>query len=155
MLCIAGNWKPAAQFLWVARSGGSHLDDHDHWALYGIPSETVRYDAQTIITGRAVVMPLRKAPAPPSAAAKANNQFYAELTDVGDVKDIDGMSGGPIFSLKQINGSWGYTVIGVQSAWYPSSRVIAACPIASLGALLEEMVAGASQSARIESDAAP
>jgi hypothetical protein len=58
----------------------------------------------------------------------------------GVVDDIDGMSGGPIFTLKNVGNEWRYFVIGIQSGWYPDSRVIAACPFASLGAALEEIV---------------
>jgi hypothetical protein len=62
---------------------------------------------------------------------------------LGNIKDIDGMSGGPVFALKKVDGVWKYKVIGVQSGWYPSARIIAACPISSFGVALEEAVESA------------
>jgi len=131
----AGGAVPIDKIAW-----GDHVTEHDQWALVGIPSESVAYDKKTIITGRIAVMPLEPADEPPGAGRKAENQFYARIKDLGNVKDIDGMSGGPVFSLKKIDGTWKYKVIGVQSAWYPSARIIAACPFASLGQELERLV---------------
>ena len=92
----------------------------------------MKYDQETIITGRIVVMPLEETEEPADAGRKAENQFYARLKDLGNVKDIDGMSGGPVFALKKVDEEWQYKVIGVQSGWYQNARVIAACPICRL-----------------------
>jgi len=119
---------------------GDHVTEHDHWALVGIPSETVAYDQRTIITGRTVVMPLDHAEEPELAGRKAENKFYARLKNVGNVKDINGMSGGPVFALKKVEGEWKYKVIGVQSSWYPTTWTIAACPFSFLGTALEELI---------------
>jgi len=119
---------------------GDHVTEHDFWALVGIPSETVEYDLETMISGRVIVMPLEAAEEPEAAGRTAENKFFARIKDPGAVANIDGMSGGPVFSLKKIEGMWRYKIIGVQSSWYPSARVIAACPIASLGAELERLV---------------
>lgn len=134
----AGGAVPIGKVAW-----GDHLNEHDHWILVGIPSETVAYDQKTIITGRTVVMPLEHAEEPALAGRKAENQFYARLKDVGNVKDIDGMSGGPVFAFNKVEREWKYRVIGVQSSWYPTTRTIAACPFSSLGAALEELVESA------------
>lgn len=131
----AGGAVPIDKTAW-----GGHVTEHDQWALVGIPSESVAYDKKTIITGRIAVMPLEPTDEPPGAGRKAENQFYARIKDMGNVKDIVGMSGGPVFSLKKIDGTWKYKVIGVQSAWYPNERIIAACPFASLGQELEKVV---------------
>jgi hypothetical protein len=134
----AGGAIPIDKVAW-----GDHVTEHDQWALVGIPYETVAYDQENIITGRIAVMPLEPAEEPAVAGRKAENQFYARLTDLGNVKDIGGMSGGPVFALKKVEGEWKYKVIGVQSTWYPSARTIAACPFVSLGASLEELVEAA------------
>ena len=124
---------------------GDYVTEHDQWALVGIPSETVSYDGKTIISARVVVAPIEQVDEPATAGQKALNQFYGRLKDdsTGVVKDIDGMSGGPIVALKNVQGIWKYTVIGVQSGWYPSSRIIAACPFTSLGLALEQVVSDA------------
>ena len=132
----AGGAVPIDKEAW-----GDQVTEYDQWALVGIPSETVAYDQKTTITGRVVVMPLDRADEPAGAGRKAENQFYARIRDLGNVTDIDGMSGGPVFALKKIAGEWKYKVIGVQSAWYQSTRTIAACPFSSLGMELEALVA--------------
>lgn len=121
---------------------GDHVIEHDHWALIGIPRETVAYDGETIISARVVMAPLIPTEPPPLAEQKAENQFYAKLADDSEafVRDVDGMSGGPVFMLHQVDQTWKYKVIGVQSAWYRSSRVVAVCPFSSFGLALEPVV---------------
>lgn len=121
---------------------GDHLAEHEYWALIGIPQETVSYDRETIISARFVMAPLLPTDAPPLAEQKAQNQFYAKLADDSEqfVQDVVGMSGGPVFMLRQVNDSWKYKVIGVQSGWYPSTRVVAVCPFATFGQALEPVV---------------
>lgn len=125
-----------------ASAWGNHLMDHDHWMVVGIPSETVSYDGVTNIAARLVIVPLSPVSAPASAAEKARNQFYAQIADGSEqfVKDMDGMSGGPVFMLKKSDGSWKYGVIGVQSGWYPIARVVTACPFGSFAHALEDVV---------------
>lgn len=136
----AGGATPIARNAW-----SDHVTEHDHWVLVGIPSETVEYDGKTVITARVVMSPLIPADEPVLAGDRANNQFYAQPIDGSDqfFKDADGMSGGPVFALKKIGEQWKYGVIGVQSAWYPTSRTLAVCPFTSFGLALEEVVAEA------------
>jgi hypothetical protein len=127
----------------IAKSAWSdHATEHDYWVLVGIPSESVDYDGKTIITARVVVSPLILTEEPNSAGDKALNQFYATLIDGSErfFKDPDGMSGGPVFALKKCDNQWRYGVIGVQSAWYPTSKTLAICPFSSFGNALEEIV---------------
>lgn len=80
---------------------------------------------------------------PPAAGLRAANQFYARLLEGSEevVRDVDGMSGGPVVKVHWLNGEWRYGVIGVQSAWYPSTRTVAVCPFSSFGLALEEAIA--------------
>jgi hypothetical protein len=121
---------------------GDHLTEHDHWVLIGIPKETVAYDGKTIISARFVMAPLNQTTGPLPAEKKADNQFYAALADGSEnfVNDVDGMSGGPVFMLRQIENLWKYKVIGVQGAWYPSKRLLAICPFSTFGEALEPIV---------------
>ena len=82
------------------------------------------------------------------AGKKAANQFYAKLHDDEDgiVVDINGMSGGPIFGLKYVDGKLKYQVIGVQSGWYQSKRIITACPFSSFGQALRNLIEEVKQS---------
>lgn len=136
-LLSAGGVTPIDKTAW-----GDYAAEHDQWVLVGIPSETVMYDGETLITARVIVAPIKPADSPEMAGQKAKNQFFGHLMNdpAKIVQDIDGMSGGPIFALKKIQGTWKYMVIGVQSGWYPTSRIIAACPFTSLGLELEQLV---------------
>jgi hypothetical protein len=120
-----------------------HLLEHDHWALVGIPSETVSYDGVTNIHARFVMVPLTPLDQTPEQAGdRAQNQFYAKLSTDSEhvVRDVVGMSGGPVFSLKLVNGTWRYHVIGIQSAWYPASRTLAICPFSTFAEEIERIV---------------
>ncbi len=138
----AGGISPLTRAAW-----GAPNMSHDHWVLAGIPSESVTYDGITNIAARFVAAPLVSTSAPPLAGARSQNQFYALLADGGEevVRNIDGMSGGPVFMLKLEDSKWKYGVIGVQSGWYPSDRTIAACPFASFAFALEEAIMSAQQ----------
>lgn len=133
----AGGVLPIDKQAW-----SNHVTEHDYWALVGIPNESVSYDGTTVIAARVVMVPLAPAEPPPLAERRAENQFFAKLADGSEdvVKDVAGMSGGPIFMLQKADGSWKYSVIGVQSAWYPGARIIAACPFSSFAEALEPLV---------------
>lgn len=122
-------------------SWSDHVTEYDHWVLVGVPSESISYD-EVAISARLVVTPLIAANEPNVARDKAQNQFYAKPTDGFETyfRDADGLSGGPVFLLKKVQDEWIYSVIGVQSAWYSSTKTLAICPFSSFGFALEEMV---------------
>lgn len=122
-----------------------HVTPADYWVLVGIPSESVHYDGESAIRARVVVAPLRPADTPEGAEGRADNQFYATPLDGSEAffVNADGFSGGPVFALKSVGGKWCYGVVGVQSAWYRSSRTMAICPFTSFGLALEPAVAEA------------
>ena len=139
----AGGVQPLVEDAW-----GDHVTDRDHWLLVGIPRESVSFDGAKTITARVVMAPLSPCDEPEAAGQKVANQFYAKLHDDEDgvVADIDGMSGGPIFGLKNVDDKWKCQVIGVQSGWYQGNRVIAACPFSSFGFALRSLVEEAKRS---------
>jgi hypothetical protein len=116
--------------------------NHDYWVLFGIPSESVFYDRITLVKARVVSAPLIHTEKPADVSAKIENQFYAKLQEGSEqfVSDLDGMSGAPVFAIKWVNDVCRYVVIGVQSGWFPSSKILTICPFASFGMLLEKAV---------------
>ena len=63
--------------------------------------------------------------------------FYGVVDPNSPVKNIKGMSGGPILGLKRNdNGSGHYWFIAIQSGWYPSGRVVCASPLKALREVL-------------------
>lgn len=134
----AGGAEPIEEHAW-----GDYVTESDQWLLVGIPFETVKYDGETIIAAKVVLIPLMPESVPEMAGRKSENQFYARLDKSSEnfVTDIAGMSGAPIFSLKKVSDEWKYCVIGVQSGWYKSSRTITACPFSSFGNAVAAQVA--------------
>ncbi len=133
----AGGVLPFKKDLWLEYSNAGSI-----WGLAGVPSETVTYDGTTHIDARFTLLGLTPADPPPAAGQKAKNQFYAVLHSSSQeiVGDIDGMSGGPVVAVMTSTEGFAYFVIGVQSAWYPDSRLIAACPFSSFALALEPII---------------
>lgn len=138
----AGGATPIGKAIW-----SDHVVPADYWVLVGIPSESVNYDGESVIRARVVVAPLTPAETPELAQGRAENQFYAAPLYGSEAffNDADGFSGGPVFALKKVGGRWCYGIIGVQSAWYRSSRTMAICPFTSFALALEPVVAEALQ----------
>ena len=122
-----------------------HTTPSDHWALVGVPSESVAYDGERIITARVVLVPLVPAGTPAAAGERSDNQFYARPSEPSDqyFKNPDGFSGAPVFSLVYSEERWLYNVIGIQSSWYSESGVLSACPFATFASEIEVAVAEA------------
>jgi len=133
----AGGATPIGRTIW-----SDHVVPADYWALMGIPSESVKYDGKSVIRARVVVAPLRPAQPPDLAKQKAKNQFYGSPLDGSEAvfEDADGFSGGPVFALKRVEGRWCYGIIGIQSAWFRSSRIMAICPFTSFALALKPLV---------------
>ena len=135
----AGGVVPFKRHAW-----SDHVTPADHWGLAGIPKESVKYDGRTMISARIVFVKIvPQEDPPPDAGMRAENKFYAKLIEGSEeaVSDIDGMSGGPVVKILHKKGKWHYWVIGVQSGWYRSSRIVAVCPFSSFGLALEKSVA--------------
>ena len=126
----AGGVRPITESVW----GTASPDQMDDWLLIGIPSETLRSEGTTY-TLKLTLIPLVPTEAPSQQAeGRAENKLYATLRtqpgiDGAIVHDIGGMSGGPIFGVKTVNGELRYWVIGIQSGWYQGSRIASFCPL--------------------------
>ena len=134
----AGGAVPIQKAAW-----GDHRLKYDQWALVGIPSETVKYDQETILSCKIAIVPINPTEEPPVSGSQADNRFYARLKDLGNLGDIDGMSGGPIFGLRWVEDWCEYKVIGVQSGWYRGAKTITVSPFKYLGVKLETLVESA------------
>lgn len=126
------------------KAWGNHVQNPSQWALVGIPSESVSKAGPSRINGRLVFAMLEACPPPPLAGQRAENQFYAAITgEVSVFNDADGLSGSPVFTIYKFEEEWRYKIVGVQSAWYQTSRVLAICPIESFATSLRESLAEA------------
>ena len=110
--------------------GPPPFDQYDHWLLAGIPKESLE-----VVEGKNVLK-LTLMPASPceppinTTFLPSPNKVYGRLItqpelDGVSIRDIDGMSGCPVFGVNIHDGKVTYWLIGVQSSWYRDSRTVA------------------------------
>lgn len=126
---------------------GDYVTEHDYWVVLGLPSETTQHSDGDGIAGRLVMVPIFSVDTPDMAGDEQQNKFYARLDDGSEsvVQSMKGMSSSPIYSLKKIGDEWRYKVIGIQSGWYKSERILTVCPIASFAFEIERSVENAAR----------
>lgn len=126
-------------------AGGVEPLGPEHWAtadegfvgyvVLGQPTELYQVirRGENVVDARVdpVLISLTKCE-PPANMIKPAARFYGQLapqtrfSDGGALNDIDGMSGGPIFGLRQhASGKLTYSLIAVQGSWNRSHRVVA------------------------------
>jgi hypothetical protein len=148
---IHGVYRPALE-----RNGIVPLDEaawqvptlrgYDEYWLLGVPEEKVgvspcgrRVEREVVL----IVLELIEKSAAPPCLVKNVPRLYAKLPDAAHqhLNSIVGMSGGPLFGAKTLDGQVHYWVIGLQSEWDPGQRVIAACPTEPLLEIIDAALA--------------
>jgi len=118
----------------VAEVNWMRQDRVKDWLAYlllGIPNETVEPDAalgseKADSYGKAgiALLHIRKLDAlPDGAEITAAPRFVGEITNLGDLKSVEGMSGGPIFGFALVDGHLHYWVVAIQSSWFRKKYV--------------------------------
>lgn len=104
---------------------------YTHLLLTGVPFETVRHEPGQMLL-RHTLIPLQLCAPSTQTGDKHVGKFTARLmqdeADLTQLDDIDGMSGGPIFGVKDVDGVARYFVVGVQSGWFRSKRIVTFSP---------------------------
>jgi hypothetical protein len=105
------------------------------WYVFGLPAATAKADYRRQVVNKHFwglpVEPLRERPHDwPTVGQK--DMLYGQLIPVGnpeiDSIDIPGMSGGPVIGLRlDASGQSEWKVIGIQSGWLRSRRIISVC----------------------------
>lgn len=126
----------------------------DGYYLIGYPATWVRVDSRVEPAGsihwsvRADLscIPLARVERPPKRSVEHSGRdeeaFYGRILPflVGEgyqPETIEGMSGGPVFSIERDpGGAIRYRLFGIQSRWWPESRVVRAEPIQRILTLL-------------------
>jgi hypothetical protein len=125
---FSGGIRGMSEEIW----GTETLAEYEHWLLVGIPSETHKVVRGQLVL-KPTVMVLRPSERPPEALGPTGEKVFAQLVsqpeDQVRVGDIDGMSGGPIFGLRVVENRLRYWLVGVQSSWFKTSRVVGICPM--------------------------
>ena len=107
------------------------IKDFIGFLLLGIPTETLRADphlgradSDAYGTAGITLLHIKRLDAPPEGAeVTAADRFVGEITNLGNVKSIAGMSGGPIFGLALVNDRLYYWVVAIQSRWFREKYV--------------------------------
>lgn len=117
----AGNTVPVPDGAWAVEDVADA-----YWALVGVPYESVTYDGNTQISARAVMVVLEPVSQSEIPGDTKPEKFYGRLIEGSDsvVACVEGMSGGPVFAFRKSPEDWEYVLVGVQSGWYPSSRIV-------------------------------
>lgn len=139
----AGGVIPLAEPAWT-----DIPEQADLYFLLGFPKQAKRIDVSVCGHSGNValeigtpLLPVQRIQEPPAALRSTTPRLYARVPiGTGTVNgreitltDLDGMSGGPVFAVKQQpDGRWRLWVVAVQSSWVRESRVLAACYIRPL-----------------------
>lgn len=113
--------------------GAASLDAYSQVFLVGAPSETFM-QAGTDGSVKLMMIPV-KAHQPSEDHPQRGETVLAALPDSSPtsahrVGDVQGMSGCPVFGLRQESETTAkYWVIGLQSTWYKGARVVRLCPL--------------------------
>lgn len=122
----------------VWRAPPSDPKSCSYWLL-GVPAELVDRNAKgiKIVVTFHLVEPI--AERPQTFTETDAPLLYGRVAVGAGVNSIKGMSGGPIFALKETDAGLWYWLVALQSRWTPESHYIAACPTQVLGEAIERV----------------
>lgn len=121
-------------------------DDLERYLIVGMPQEFIEPSTEKGVLQFLKVEPVIVSVAKcdePEDLKKPFKRFYgrlaAELSDEkGEVlRDISGMSGGPVIGLRKQSDGVAYFLVAIQGSWSPQLRVVAGSYAVALGIALE------------------
>ncbi|MBI3911277.1 MAG: hypothetical protein HY320_10130 [Armatimonadetes bacterium] len=120
---------------------------YDRFFLLGVPQETITTGPHPARMAKGLrlvdIVPVRRDEVPEDMRAKPwPRVFYRVISGLEDVappvKSLKGMSGGPIFAVKEVDGRQYYWLVGVQSGFHQQEAIISTCPVDRLHSVLEQ-----------------
>ncbi|MGH7790646.1 MAG: hypothetical protein ACRERC_27545 [Candidatus Binatia bacterium] len=107
-------------------------EQFDSYVMLGLPTQEIVHAGNGFVQKAVVTLPVTPLANPPDTLVDPKvPRFYGtiELPDDAELhlSDIDGMSGGPVFGFKMVNGESRYWIVGIQSGWLREERAIVAC----------------------------
>ncbi|TWT49235.1 hypothetical protein Pla22_44270 [Rubripirellula amarantea] len=102
--------------------------EFDTYFVVGVPSEKAQPTPENNgLSFRHGVLALERTFDPPATLIKQVDRFYGRIVDLGDLTDIDGFSGGPVFGMTDDpSGLPSLALVGLQSGWDKDKQVLAA-----------------------------
>jgi len=133
-LLSANNVSPLNEEAWRTQPS-----EPESFALLGVPDEYVQRGENTvgIIT---VLNWIDECQKPEHLPDTELPLFYGKITLHSNQRSVRGMSGGPIFAFKQINGQYKYWLKALQSSWLENSEIVIGCPTTFLGNVIDKMI---------------
>ncbi len=95
--------------------------------IIGFPQEYIKVGAGTIafVPTLSPVLPIDSSMVESSVMDKYKyTVMTCKLVDQNQPSSFKGVSGAPVFAFKEIDGKMVYEIIGIQSEWLPSSRIV-------------------------------
>lgn len=133
-LLKANNICPLSEEVWKFQP-----EEPELFALIGVPGEFVQPGQKSV----GVVTSLNfidECERPEKLSETEMPMFYGKILLHKNQRSVKGMSGGPIFAFKQINGQYRYWLKALQSRWLEQSEIVMGCPTTFLGVALEKMI---------------
>jgi hypothetical protein len=123
----ANRITPVAEYNWTGMP-----DAFDKYFMIGLPAERVKPNENGVWTARPSMVEITKLEEKPACFREQTDAMFYGVVDPGSqVRDIAGMSGGPIIGLKLgADGTGRYWFIAIQSSWYSRERIVCASPLA-------------------------
>jgi hypothetical protein len=144
-----------------------HRANFESFMLLGFPKEIVDRHTKPVGPGEpmdgmvgAVLISIEQITArsqlPPSVEIPESvHHWFVGRLKPDEVPNIKGMSGGPIFGLRQTpDGGLLYWVVAAQSRWYEKSRIILGCPVPIFAEIIRTAITEHYSVERTESDSA-
>ncbi|SRR6266540_3389577 len=133
-LLRANNISPLNEEVWRIQP-----DEPEFFALIGVPLEHLRIDERSIgiVTALNWIEECEKPERLPDTELPL---FYGKITLHSDQNSVRGMSGGPIFAFKEVNGQYKYWLKALQSRWIEQLEIVIGCPTTFLGHLIDNMI---------------
>ena len=116
-------------------------DNPDFYLLLGIPSELEEEIGEVKIV-TPIIQKVTKCVERPECFKETDTpMFYGKVSMIQGLTDIDGISGGPIFSFKRNDsGELKYWLCAVQSSWFKSDALIAACLMTPFAKMVRDTI---------------
>lgn len=146
---LAGGVEPLTESIW----GPISAQECEDWLVVGIPKESIESRGAASVA-KFTLLPLIPTTAPEGAGDTAQNFYFGKIKvqpklDSATVNNIEGMSGGPVFGTKRIDGVLRYWAIGIQSSWYKGHGVVCFCPLSGFLLALRQIMIDLQSSNRL------
>jgi hypothetical protein len=107
--------------------------------VVGVPGESIGYTGPHINKMASLMLPFNIVRSP-LGDDDDTGRLYGKVELVDGITSVAGMSGGPIFVTELVGGRERYWFYGLQSGWFPESKIITINPIAGFADLLAQSI---------------